>query len=306
MVFIFSETPLKLSGRNAVTHNVSFKPKKIAIVGAGSFIARSIADDFKDSKHIFEKYDRASLDLKDLKSIKKAFEGKFYDLVIHCGMSGHGRLLNPDSPENFYENVLMQENLLFLHEHYKNIILFSSGAQNSRDVDVLNLKEGEFRDPPNDFYSLAKFVNSKRSIGNNKVINLRIFNVFGILEKPDRFIKTNILKYIRKENMEIWGDKMSDFFYVRDVSRVVEHFICNPTPTYSEINLVYEGKKLLLSQIAEKINETSTHKVELIIKNGVNRHYTGNGEVLPSLNLPLTGLDQGLREMYERLINEPI
>ena len=279
--------------------------KKIAILGAGSSVAKAILEEFSSKDYDLEIFYKKDLDITSLSALKEKFEGKYYDLVIHCAMSGTGRFYAEDSAQNFYENIIMQENLFFLQDHYSNLIIFSSGAQNSRKVDVVNLKEEEFKEPTSNFYSLAKYVNAKRAIGNKKVINLRIFNAFTHFEKDNRFIKNNILKYLRKEAIEIWGDTHFDFFYSNDIAKVIEYFINNQPQGYTELNLVYDNK-YKFSDIAAIINNLSEHKVAIIIKEGQNKHYTGEGSKLKALNLNLEGLEKGIIKTYNALKNESI
>lgn len=279
--------------------------KKIAILGAGSSVAKAILEEFSNKNYNLDIFYRKDLDITSLSALKEKFEGKHYDLVIHCAMSGTGRFYAEDSAQNFYENIIMQENLFFLQDHYSNLIIFSSGAQNSRKVDVVNLKEEEFKEPTSNFYSLAKYINAKRAIGNKKVINLRIFNAFSHFEKNNRFIKNNILKYLRKETIEIWGNTYFDFFYSNDIAKVIEHFINKPPQEYIELNLVYNNK-YKFSDIATIINNLSEHKVDIVIKEGQNKHYTGDGSKLKALNLDLEGLEKGIIKTYNALKNESI
>jgi nucleoside-diphosphate-sugar epimerase len=279
--------------------------KKIAMLGAGSSVAKSILEEISNKNYDLDIFYRKDLDATDLSALKEKFKNKHYDLVINCAMSGTGRFYAEDSAQNFYENIIMQENLFFLQDHYSNLIIFSSGAQNSRKIDVINLKEEEFKEPTSNFYSLAKYVNAKRAIGNKKVINLRIFNAFTHFEKENRFIKNNIFKYLRKQPIEIWGDTYFDFFYSNDISKVIEYFIGNPPQEYTELNLVYDNK-YKFSDIASIINNLSEHKVDIIIKEGQNKHYTGDGTKLKALNLNLEGLEKAIIKTYNVLKNESI
>ena len=59
-------------------------------------------------------------------------------------------------------------------------------------------------------------------------------------------------------------------------------------------------KKYKLSDIANIINELSSHKVDIIIENknsGFN--YTGNGQLLDNLNLKLKNLQLGIKECFD-------
>lgn len=282
---------------------MKYNNKKILLLGSNSSVAKAILEEANKENTKIETYNHQELDITDLSALKQKFKNNYYDLVIHCAMAGQGRIFVQDNPIDFYNNLIMQENLLYLENHYSNLIVFGSGAQNSRNIDVVDLKEGYFNEPTNNYYSLAKYINTKRVIGNKKIINLRIFNAFTHFEKDNRFIKSNIIKYIKKQDIEIWGDANFDFFYANDIYKAINHFLNNPTNEYTEINLVY-NKKHKFSEIANIINTLDSHKVNIIIKEGQNKHYTGNGERLSNLGLDLEGLTEGIKKTYNILKNE--
>ena len=124
--------------------------KKIAILGAGSSVAKAIQQESPDNYKI-DLFYRKDLDITDLSVLKEKFKDKHYDIVINCAMSGSGRVYAEDSAQNFYENIIMQENLFFLKDHYTNLIIFSSGAQNSRKINVVDFKEEQFNEPVSNF-----------------------------------------------------------------------------------------------------------------------------------------------------------
>jgi hypothetical protein len=55
--------------------------------------------------------------------------------------------------------------------------------------------------------------------------NLKLFGVFDENELNTRFIKSNLLRYINRENMVIHKNKFMDFFYIEDLVKVVKHYI---------------------------------------------------------------------------------
>jgi len=100
-------------------------------------------------------------------------------------------------------------------------------------------------------------------------------------------------------------DTHFDFFYSNDIAKVIEYFINNQPQGYTELNLVYDNK-YKFSDIAAIINNLSEHKVAIIIKEGQNKHYTGEGSKLKALNLNLEGLEKGIIKTYNALKNESI
>lgn len=271
----------------------------ILLLAGNSFISRSIFPFLSKAWNI-DVFSKSELDLTDLDQLKQKLNKKYYDFVINPAISGSGRLLVEDSYEDFYKNLLMVENLLYLKDLYGKLIHFSSGAANNRQNDLINIEEGDITQPPTSRYSLAKYLLDRRMEGLSKVINLRIFNIFGPLEKENRFIKANIKKYIEKQDIEIWGDKYFDFFYYEDLITVLEYYFLNTPEKYEELNLTYKDK-LTLFEISSIINCLSEHRVNIIIKDGINKHYTGKGLKLENLKLNLIGLKGGIKKTYIKL-----
>jgi nucleoside-diphosphate-sugar epimerase len=275
--------------------------KKILILGANGFIGKSLSQLLNKDKYKIAAFNRQGLDATNFSELKRVLEIAKFDYVINCCLSGEGRLLKQDTPQNFFENLQIQENLLQLSNLYSKLIIFGSGAEFDRTKDVQNRKEGEFGPPTNNYYGLAKYINSRRVFGNDKVINIYIFNVFGPLEKDNRFIKSSIIKAINFETVEIWGDAYFDFFYINDLRILIEHYLDNPPQKYEEINAVYNEKKKL-TDIINMISSIGGVKASVNIgENKINKNYFASGYKLAELCLPFTGLYLGIDEVYRYL-----
>ena len=215
-------------------------------------------------------------------------------------MAGNGK--KNDKIEYFYDNLLMVENLLKLSDRYKKLILFDSGASFDREFDIFNRKEEDFRTVPIDFYGLSKYINTKRVENNHKIINLRLFNVFGPKERNFRFIKTCIQKCIKNEEIHIWEDMFFSFFYIEDSFIIINHLIQFPPINYYELNCVYQDF-LKLSDIANLIKFITSSKSDIIVDKISDINYHGNGDKLNNLGLKFKGLDIGIKECYEYIKN---
>jgi dTDP-4-dehydrorhamnose reductase len=277
--------------------------KRILVLGKNGFIGKSIVPLLKNEDYNVLALSHSELDFTNLDHLREFFrKNRDFDFVIHAALSGEGRLTKEDEPICLYENLLMLENLLYLSPFYDKLIFFNSAAKENRNKDVNCLCEGEFQEPPTSLYSLTKYISAKRILNNKKVIAFNVFNIFGECERENRFIKSNINNYIRRNDINIWGDKLFDFFYIKDAFTVINYFIKNPPEYYEELNLVYQNPHLLLSEVAAIINNLDEHKVSININEaGINKHYYGCGEKLQKLNLPLMGLKNGIREVYERI-----
>jgi nucleoside-diphosphate-sugar epimerase len=138
---------------------------------------------------------------------------------------------------------------------------------------------------------------------------MRLFGCFYHNEANDRFIKSNILRYLKDEPIIIHQDKYMDFFYMEDLATIIKRFLRkteNGRLQYfdRDINMSYRTS-YTLRQIADMINRLDwRHHSKIIIeKEGMDKSYCGRsyncGLVINSLEIK--GLERGIQECYERL-----
>ena len=120
-------------------------------------------------------------------------------------------------------------------------------------------------------------------------------------ELDTRFIKANIKRYINKEPIVIHKDKIMDFFYMKDFINVINYYINNERPP-KEIDCTYEWSYHLYD-IAQTINELDEHKVEIQCSSDFDNPYFGDKMPLEILKVKLIGLKDGIKEVYEKIIN---
>ena len=252
---------------------------RILITGGNGYIAKSLYNVIKD-KYEITSITRQDFDLTDQFETSKYFSNKFFDVIIHCAVSG-GNRLESDSWEVMDNNLKMYYNLLNCKNKFGKLIHFGSGAETNT---------------PESPYGLSKRVitNSISEIDN--FYNIKIFGVFDENELNTRFIKGNIKRYINKEPMIIHYDKFMDFFYMKDLISLVDYYIINNNLP-KQIDCSYTGL-YKLSEIANIINDLDDHKVDIQIKKeGMTMSYYGIANVL----LEYTGLKQGIKEVYNKL-----
>jgi len=289
MVSSFLEDYPKLNGVNM---------KKILITGSDGYIARNISKSLSD--YDLTLVNRTKLDLLNAKSVKKFFEHRFFDAVIHTATSGGSRL-KEDSSDVFYENCTMHQNILENAQSFDKYISFGSGAELDRRYDIdptVELKSAYPIDP----YGMSKNFIAKSGILYPHFHNIRIFNVFNEDELTSRMIKANILNYINKKPIIIHQDKWMDFFYMDDLCEVLK-FTIESNTKQKIINCSYQDK-YMLSTIAEIINQLSTHKVDIVINDTcIGKNYYGDYN-LHLFDIDLAGLHLGIKNTYNKLRNE--
>jgi nucleoside-diphosphate-sugar epimerase len=278
---------------------------RILITGANGFIGRNLAK-LLDANNIIETVSRKELDLLDSEKVKEFFNGKHYNLVIHTAVEG-GRRTIPDGEEMVYRNVLMIYNLLDNQDSFDRIITFGSGAELDRRYNI-NLETDTNRRYPIDFYGMSKSIINKLCKVEPKLYNFRIFNCFSSDESPDRMIRGNVEKYLRKEPMTLFSNRLMDFFYIEDLALLIEYFMRTPPFQHKVINCSYENH-VHLKDVLNIINSLGEYEVPIIDKmddsaNKINVTPIDYIGVSPNLPLDFLGLRNGIQKTYEKLKEE--
>lgn len=262
---------------------------RILITGGNGNLARIIM------RHLSGIHDivspgRSVLDMLDGSAVCAFFDRmEPFDVIIHAAVRG-GRRTRPDTSDDFRDNMLMMENLLYAARGRVRILHFDSGALYGRSSSIRMLKEDAHRLPPTDPYGLSKFCIYQRTLHDPRVRHLRIFNIFHGLEEEDRFIRSCVRCARTGEAIEIRGDRLFDFFSEEDFVAVVHHYIQH-ADTPKVVNLCYTDKHML-SEVAGIIGAPVR-----IIPTDHQMDYCGDGSLLASMGLDLKGLHHGLESV---------
>jgi len=265
----------------------------ILITGSNGFIGRNLSKQLSGQYgYNITELHRGNCDLLDTESVDNFFRNsnKTYDLVLHTAVEG-GRRTKIDSSDIVYKNLLMLYNLLSYQQYYQCIISFGSGAELDRRYDINDHAINRY---PIDYYGLSKSVIDKLCSSEPKLCNFRIFNCFGIDENDDRMIKSNIIRYLNKQDIIIHQNRKMDFFYINDLSLLIHSLI-----DANSIPKIYDccyHKKYTLYDIAEIINNCDKHKVKITIENEQSaKDYYG---ISAKINMNYTGLEQAIQIIY--------
>lgn len=250
---------------------------KILITGGNGYIAKKLAQGLS-TEHTVVLLTRAECDLTNEDACRIYFHNKSFDAIIHTAIEGGSRL-KKDDDKVLENNIKMYYNLINHGARYAKFISFGSGAELGH---------------PTDPYGLSKHVIAKSMLAKPNCFNIRIYAVFDHDELDTRFIKSNIIRYVNKEDMVIHQNKLMDFFYMDDLISVVNYYIKETNPP-KEIDCSYLESRTLL-QIAEMINHLDKHRVGIrVLHDGHGKGYIGGWY---GLVLPLVGLEQGIMNTY--------
>ena len=268
---------------------------KILLTGSNGFLAKNLAKHL--SKYDLTTISRTDFDLRDTAAVNNFFKDKYFDVIVHCAIKGGNRLIE-DSKDIVYDNIKLTMNLMLNCKSFGKIIHFGSGAELDRFNDISGQNVSMFKQLPDDPYGFSKNIIGRLLYGYENAYNLRIYNVFAEDEAERRMIKGNIINYIKKEPIVIHQDKIMDFMYIGDLTRLIDKYI-NNNNLPRELDCVYDSK-YKLSEIANIINSLSDHKVNIdILKSEIGLSYSG---WYYDLNVDYIGLKSGIMKVYESLI----
>ena len=279
---------------------------KILITGGRGFVARNLKSLFEADQYEVRAPSRNELDLLNISKLCQYLKNEKFDAIIHAAAKG-GKRTKKDTFDNvFIPNVQMFENL-YIANMWRDpspILILGSGAEFDRRGPIREVREEDvFNRWPIDPYGLSKNLIARRALTDfNRMYVLRLFGCFNWDDDPERFITSGILNVRRGLPIRIHRQKEMDYFFLDDVFLVMDHLIKNGGPR--NINLVYDEKKDLMG-IAKFIQEDMIqyHPSVKIEETGVEAPYTGNGEVLEDMNIPLIGLREGIRRTVSKLLS---
>jgi GDP-L-fucose synthase len=224
------------------------------------------------------------------------------DIIIHCANVGGSRKTGYDSGkiDIVEKNLRMFFNLARCLGKVRRMIHFGSGAE----YDSRNYKPGMPESyfgahVPEDPYGFSKYIISKHIENSKKIICLRIFGMFGKYEDYDfKFISNSIVKNLFKLPIVINQNVYFDYMYINDAVRLVAK-IMNKKMKHRTYNLT-TGRAIDLVTIANKINEISDFKSEIIIKNpGLNKEYSGdNSRLMREIKIKFIPMESAIQELF--------
>lgn len=252
---------------------------KILITGGRGYIASSLYE-FFCTKHEVTIVNRTHFDLSNYEQSKHFFKNRYFDVVMHCAISGGSRLVE-DTTDVVDNNLKMYYNLLSNRDHYGKLLNFGSGAELNN---------------PDSFYGASKSIISRSIKDKPGFYNIMIYAVFGHKELSTRFIKSNIKRYIAGEPIQVSSNRRMTFFYIDDLCRLVERVM---EPYADHLNWASYSQNYSLMEVANIINTLSDHRVE-IHNHGMNQYDYISPQTC-NYSIDLVELEEGLRMTYEKL-----
>jgi UDP-glucose 4-epimerase len=250
--------------------------KRILLTGGGGFIGRNILASPLAQKHEIVSPGHAELDLCDTEAVDAYFRSRSFDCVIH-GAVKPGHRAARDTQALLYSNTRMFFNLARHVGRLERLIVLGSGAiYDSTRCEPRTPEENFGLRIPADEHGFTKYLCGKAGETSDRIVDLRIFGVFGPWEDYSiRFISNMICKAQAGLPLTVKQDRRMDFLWVEDLMPVLDHFI-DHTPPQSAYNVTPDETVNLLD-LAGRVRALSGKDLEIrVAKDGLGPEYSGD------------------------------
>jgi nucleoside-diphosphate-sugar epimerase len=263
--------------------------KKIAILGANGFLGSYLTKFLTAAGHTILPVTRNTLDLTDYYQVDKWLASNRPDVVISCIITGGSWGIDDISYTNVQKDLSIFMNF-FNSPGCPRYINIGSGAEFDRRYDINNCVESEILShTPLDSYGYSKNVIARLCLSKDNFYTLRLFGCFDRTELDTRLFK----KFLQNKTITL-DDKYFDYISALDFALIVKHYCETDKIVGKDVNCVYD-EKLLLSELLRKFARAHVPDAEIHVSTDRGLNYTGAGNLLCYLKIPLVGLDQGIK-----------
>jgi GDP-L-fucose synthase len=272
----------------------------ILLTGGSGFIGKNIVESFLTQKYFIIAPKHKELELLNEDAVKDFFSQNRIDIVIHAASKpGHRNVKEPDKV--FYENTKIFFNLARNSEYFQKMLVIGSGAIYDMRYYQPKMKEEYFDSHvPVDEHGLCKYVCGKYIEQVNKIIDLRIFGIFGKYEDyAIRFISNMICKAIFDLPLTIKQNRKFDYIYIEDLISILDYFIQNQSE-YKEYN-VTPDESIELYTLAQTVKKISGKELPIIVaQDGMAIEYSGDNTRLKKeiKGIKFTPIEESIKKLY--------
>ena len=272
---------------------------RILITGGSGFIGRNLAEQLAATYEVLAP-SSAEVDLCDEEAVREYLSAHNFDVIVHAATTRSNRRLTAP-PDMLDRNCRMFFNLARNEGRFGKMIHFGSGAEYSR-VQLPERVREEYFDTrvPHDAYGFSKYICAKHIEGSRRLINLRLFGVFGPYEDATvRFISNACCRALKGWPIVLRQDVVFDYLYVHDLVKITRWFIENE-PRYKTYN-VCSGRAMALSEVAEIVARVSKRNPKIsVMAEGRGPEYTAdNSRMLTETKwCQFSNLEDSIAELY--------
>ncbi len=280
---------------------------RILITGGSGFIGRNLAEQLASTYDVLAP-SSAELDLLKEQSVRDYLSEHRFDVIVHTATTRSNRGLG--APADLLDrNCRMFFNLVRNAGLFGKMIHFGSGAEYDKTGLPSRVKEEYFdtRDPT-DPYGFSKYICAKYTERSERLVELRLFAVFGQYEDYTvRFISNACCRAVKGLPIVLRQDIVFDYLYIKDLVKLTMWFIENDA-RHKAYN-VCSGRAVAISELAgmiarvagEVAGEVSGRVPEVsVLSGGMGAEYSGdNSRMLTEMGgYQFCDLEEAIRDLY--------
>jgi len=272
----------------------------ILLTGGSGFIGRNLIERL-GARHKVVAPTSGELNLLDEVAVRDFLRDCKPDAIVHSATTpGHRNA--PDVQDLVARNLRMFFNLARNQRYFGKMLYLGSGAiYDSRHYQP-RMKEDYFDvHVPADPHGFSKYVIAKYLESAPRIIELRLFGVFGKYEDyAIRFISNAICKTLFGLPITLRQNRRFDYLYANDLTPILEHFF-SVEPSENVFN-VTPDRTIDLLTLGNYVGEIAGTDLEVVVgQGGMGLEYSGDNTRLRQemQHLVFTSIEDAIRELYD-------
>src|ERR1035437_1137656 len=282
---------------------LSPKRMRILITGGSGFIGRHLAEQLAGTYEVSAP-SSAELDLLNEQEVREYLDARRFDVIVHTATTRSNRRL-PAPPDLLDRNCRMFFNLVRNQGRCGQLIHFACGAEYDKPGLPARVKEDYFDTRvPGDALGFSKYICAKHIERSDRIVNLRLFGVFGAYEDYTvRFISNACCRALKGLPIVLRQDIVFDYLYIKDLVKITRWFIEN-NARHKAYN-VCTGRPVALTELARVIARVSAqvsgrNPSVSVLTEGMGPEYSGDSSrMLTEMGgYQFWDLEGSIRELY--------